>query len=248
MGSFDGIDAAPALAAALHVPRVALFGSVTSTMDEADRLAGEGAPAGTVIIADEQTGGRGRTGKKWVSRANQGVWMSVIERPATASGLDVLSLRLGLRVAPVLEYFAGTPVLLKWPNDLYTSEGKLAGLLVEARWRDDRVEWVTIGIGVNILPPHDVPGAAGLRTTTRRRDLISALVPELREATAVGGPLSLAELSEFSARDMALGKRCVEPARGRVRGITSDGALSIEGENGISHYRRGSLQFEGAPA
>lgn len=248
MRSFDGIDAAPALAAALGVPRVALFATVTSTMDEAHRLAGEGAPAGTVIVADEQTAGRGRAGKKWVSRANQGLWLSVIERPATASGLDVLSLRLGLRVAPVLEYFAGTPVQLKWPNDLHVATGKLAGLLVEARWRDDRVEWVAIGIGVNILPPHDVPHAGGLRSTTRRRDLISALVPELREASAVGGPLSLAELAEFSARDMALGRICVEPAAGRVRGITSDGALSIEGEHGIAHYRRGSLTFEGEDA
>ena len=98
---------------------------------------------------------------------------------------------------------------------------------------------------MNILPPHDVPDAGGLRSTTRRRDLISALVPELLEASAVGGPLSLAELAEFSARDLALGRMCVEPARGRVRGITSDGALAIEGENGIAHYRRGSLIFEG---
>lgn len=246
MGSLDGIDAAPALAAALGVPRVALFPKVTSTMDEAHRLAEEGAPAGTVIMADEQTAGRGRTGKRWVSNPRDGLWMTVLERPSSPSGLDVLSLRLGLRLAPVLEYFAGTPVQVKWPNDLYI-EGtrKLCGILVEARWRDERIEWVAVGVGVNIHAPADLPDAGGLRPTTRRRDLVTAIVPEIRDAVAMGGPLSITELAEFSARDIGAGRMCSQPTPGRVRGITADGAIVIENEQGIVHYRRGSLVFEG---
>jgi len=114
-----------------------------------------------------------------------------------------------------------------------------------ARGRDASVGGVGMCLGGNLLQPTDLPEAAGLRSSTRRRDLISALVPELREASAVGGPLSIAELAEFSARDMALGRYCIEPARGRVKGITNDGALAIDGEEGVVHYRRGSLRFEG---
>lgn len=246
MPSFAGIDAAPALAAVLGVPRVALFATVKSTMDEAHRLAEEGAPAGTVILSDEQTAGRGRTGRQWVSNARDGLWMTILERPASASGLDVLSLRLGIHLAPVLEAFAESAVQVKWPNDIYLSGArKLCGILVEARWRDERIEWVAIGIGVNIRAPEGVPHAGGLRPTTHRRDLVTAIVPAIRSAVSVGGPLTSDELAQFAARDLSVGRRCVQPAVGIVRGITADGALAVEGDTGVVHCRRGSLVFEG---
>jgi len=250
MHSFAGLDdasaLAAALAAALGVPRVALFSTVTSTMDEAHRLAEQGAPGGTVVLADEQTAGRGRTGRRWVSKPNDGLWMTLLERPASPSGLDVLSLRLGLRLAPVLESFAGTAVQVKWPNDLYLDGArKLCGILVEARWRDERIEWVAVGIGVNIRAPVDMPHSAGLQPATRRLDLLGALVPEIRNAVRVGGPLTREELTEFAARDLSVGRRCSQPAVGVVRGITADGALEVEGDAGVVHCRRGSLVFEG---
>ena len=246
MPSIADSDAAPALAAMLGVPRVARFSTVASTMDEAHRLAEEGAPAGTVVLADEQTAGRGRTGRQWVSNARDGLWMTLLERPASPSGLDVLSLRLGIRLAPVLETFSDTAVQVKWPNDLYVNGSrKLCGILVEARWRDERIEWVAIGIGVNIRAPEGVPHAGGLRPTTRRRDLLAAIVPEIRDAVQAGGPLAPSELATFAARDLGAGRRCSQPAVGVVRGITPDGALSVEGDAGVVDYRRGSLVFEG---
>ena len=240
----DGFDAA-ALAARLGVPRTALFPSVPSTMDESHRLAAAGAPAGTIVIADEQTAGRGRGGRRWVSHSSHGLWMTLLERPDSESGLDVLSLRLGLRVAPVLEHFAGRRVTVKWPNDLYAGPRKLAGILVEARWRDGRPDWVAIGIGVNVAPPPDVPSAVGVRSTTKRAELLEALVPALRGAMGERGPLTRTELADFAVRDYARGRVCSLPARGVVLGISSDGALVIESERGLAHHRGGSLELAG---
>ena len=92
----DGLDAS-AIERQLALPVVHLFATIGSTMDEAHRLAGEGAPGGTLVIAGEQTAGRGRGGKRWSSAPGLGLWFTLIERPNSPSGLDVLSLRLGLR-------------------------------------------------------------------------------------------------------------------------------------------------------
>lgn len=240
--TIDGMDA-DALAAALSVPRVVLMPRVTSTMDEAHRLGAEGAPAGTLVIADEQTSGRGRAGRRWASGHELGLWMTLLERPGSASGLDVLSLRLGLHAAPVLELFSDTPVRIKWPNDLYVGPRKLAGVLVEARWREQKADWVAIGIGVNIVSPPELGTAIGLLPGTLRKVVVLGLVPALRAAAASRGPLAPAELVEYDRRDYARDRRCTKPAEGVVTGITNDGALIITGEHGAAHYRAGSLEF-----
>jgi BirA family biotin operon repressor/biotin-[acetyl-CoA-carboxylase] ligase len=240
----EGLDEGE-LAARLGVPRVALFERLTSTMDEAHRMAESGACAGTIVIADEQVTGRGRGGRRWSSRASLGLWLTLLERPESASGLDVLSLRIGLVVAPVLERLAGRPVLVKWPNDLYIGACKLAGVLIEARWREQHPDWVAIGIGVNIIPPPDVPGAVGVGPGVTRRELLAVLVPVLRAAAARRGPLSEMELAEFERRDFARDRLCAAPARGIAKGITRDGELIVETESGIAHYRGGSLELAG---
>jgi BirA family biotin operon repressor/biotin-[acetyl-CoA-carboxylase] ligase len=240
--AIDGMDAG-ALAAELVLPRVVLEPRMTSTMDEAHRLGAEGAPGGTLVIADEQTAGRGRGGKSWSSVAERGLWMTLLERPADASGLDVLSLRLGLRAAAVLEPFAGESLRVKWPNDLYAAGRKLAGVLVEARWRERKPDWVAIGIGVNIVAPSGLASAAGLLPGTRRGPLLRALLPALRGAAAIRGPLTSAELAEFGRRDFASGRRCVSPGAGIASGITAEGELIIAGERGAEHHRAGSLEF-----
>ena len=211
-------------------------------MDEGHRLGTEGAEAGTVVVAGEQTAGRGRGGRRWSAGFDRGLWMSLVERPSTPSGLDVLALRLGVHVAPVLESFTDAPVQLKWPNDLLVGGLKLAGILVEARWRQEQVEWVTIGLGVNFAEPEGL-AAATLRPATRRSDLLVRLVPAVRAAAATRGPLTESELDAFAARDIGRGRRTVEPAPGVAGGITTDGALIIETGDGRSFFRGGSLVF-----
>jgi len=243
--SYDGRTVA-SLSRLLDVPGLIVHDSTPSTMDDAHRQASAGAPAGTLVIADRQTSGRGRAGRRWASESGQGIWMTLIERPNDADAVDVLSLRLGLRAARALDRYVESPIRLKWPNDLYVADGKLAGILVEARWRANRLDWVAIGIGVNARAPTDVENAASLAPHAGRVDVLAELVPALRAAALARGRLSAGELDEFAARDMAAGRACVTPASGRVRGITSAGELLVDTDGGPRAFRDGSLTFAGA--
>ena len=159
IAKYDGCDSST-LARLLDVPRVVVFDSTASTMDDAHGLAAVGAPAGTVLLADRQAAGRGRNGRRWASEGGQGIWMTIVERPNDPRAVDVLSIRVGLRAAQALDRYAAAPIGLKWPNDLYVGDGKLAGILIEARWRGNRIDWLAIGIGVNVREPRGVAGMA----------------------------------------------------------------------------------------
>ena len=213
-------------------------------MDAAHRLAAQGAPSGTLVIANEQTAGRGREGKAWQSSPGAGLWFTLIERPRDTSGLGVLPLRIGLVAAEALDRFASEPIRLKWPNDLYVDDGKLGGILVEARWRESAVEWVAIGMGVNVKIPESVDNAGSLEPGTDRLDVLGELVPAIRAAARGQGPLQPAEMEEFNARDLARGKNCVQPAVGRVAGISPSGELLVTLADSIVPFRSGSLVLE----
>jgi BirA family biotin operon repressor/biotin-[acetyl-CoA-carboxylase] ligase len=222
---------------------VELFDVVGSTMDEAHAFAASGAEPGTLVLADSQAAGRGRNGKRW-SSPPRGVWMTLIERPADPAVLDVLSLRIGLAAARALDAFVTEPVRLKWPNDLYVEDAKLAGVLVEARWRGDRLDWVAIGLGVNMDPPPGQSGAAILEPGTLRASVIRELLPELRAASAMTGQLTPDEMDEYATRDLTRGRTCTEPVRGRVMGIAPSGELLVELADSTVLVRSGSLVLE----
>ena len=173
--------------------------------------------------------------------------MTLVERPNDADALGVLSIRLGLKAAPVLQRHTDAPVRLKWPNDVLVGRRKLAGILVETRWRDGQVEWVAIGIGVNVAAPDANDVSASLREGTRRLDVLGELVPALRAAARARGPLTAEELARWAASDHAAGRLCRSPVRGRVRGLAADGSLIVERDGSIALARAGSLVLEEEP-
>jgi BirA family biotin operon repressor/biotin-[acetyl-CoA-carboxylase] ligase len=236
---------APELQSLLGVPRVELRDAVTSTLDVAHALGAAGAPAGTLILAEHQTAGRGRAGRRWESRAGSGIWLTILERPEDPAAVELLSIRLGLAAARVLDRWTKAVVRLKWPNDLYIHEGKLAGILVETRWRDQRLDWAALGFGINVLAPSGVDRpVAALRPGSERLEVLAALVPALREAAAGSGVLGEHELDAYAARDMARGRRCAAPAPGVVQGISADGSLLVRTTTGVAPFRSGSLVLE----
>ncbi len=249
LGANDTYDgrAGASLMQLLDLPRVEVFDSVTSTLDVAHALAESGAPAGTLVLAEEQTAGRGRGGRSWTSAPGAGILVTLLERPRDARVIDLLSLRVGLKAARVLDRFTVAPVQVKWPNDLFVGGEKLAGVLVEARWRDEKLEWVAIGIGINLRAPRALPAAA-LRGGTSRVEVLAELIPALRAAAAATGPLSARELADFAARDLARGRQCTEPAVGAVAGIDASGALLVTSAAGTTACRSGSLVFAEATA
>ena len=230
----------------LRLPRVILFDEVGSTLDVAHELGEQGSAAGTLVLADAQTAGRGRMGRSWRSEPGSGIWLTLVERPASDDALGVLALRLALALAPALEPFASERVLLKWPNDIFLGDRKLAGILVEARWRGARLDWVAIGVGINVRPPEELDVGA-LAHGTDRLAVLAAVIPGLRAAASRSGPLSDDELQEFRARDLALGKRCSEPIAGKVVGVRPDGALLVASEKGLEAIHAGSLVLTDAP-
>lgn len=230
-----------ALARALSLPRVIAVRQVDSTMDAAHTAAAEGAPAGTLLLAEEQRAGRGRGGKSWASAPRAGIWLTLIERPRDPDGLDVLSLRVGLHLATVLDRWSPQPIQLKWPNDLFVNGAKVAGVLIEARWRQRRCDWVAIGLGIN-LGEGGYPGAATLGDADPAV-VLSEAIPALRAAAFAQGPLRDDELVAFAARDLALGLQVTAPVAGTARGIAATGELLVETAQGVSSHRAGSLVF-----
>ena len=179
-----------------------------STMDTAHSMAEAGAEHGTAVAAREQAHGRGRRGKSWASPRG-GLWLSVVCRPTGATGMEHLSLRVGLAVAEALEsMLPGMPQLgMKRPNDLFIAGRKVAGILCEARWEGPSPSWVVVGLGVNVsnrLPPE----VAGLATTladsgveTTPEGLAEALTLAIARASLAPGPLTPDEESRIVARE-----------------------------------------------
>lgn len=231
----------------LGVPRVVAREEVGSTLDIAHALGEEGSEAGTLVIADAQTAGRGRMGKRWESKRGQGIWLTLLERPGHGEASSVASLRIALALAPALDPFATAPIQLKWPNDVYAGGRKLAGILLEARWHGTRLDWLAVGVGINVTAP-DRPDAAWLAPGTRRLDVLRAIVPPLRRAVAARGTLGERELSDFAARDLAAGRWCTSPAAGRVAGIDSSGALLVDTDRRRAAFHGGSLILAGDTA
>ncbi len=144
---------------------IIFYDTVSSTNTIAAELAGkassggEGCTEGTVIIADGQTGGRGRRGRAWVSPPGKNVYMSIIVTPGVPPvQAAVLTLMTAVACASAIRRLSPVPVSIKWPNDLMVSDRKLGGILTEIKADMDRISYAVIGIGVNInLEVDDAP-------------------------------------------------------------------------------------------
>jgi len=121
----------------------------TSTQDIADMLASQGAPEGTVVICEEMSYGRGRLGRKWVA-GRGGLWFTIVLKPKMIKSLQLLTLIAGTSVVKTLKELYNLDVSVKWPNDVLLSGRKLCGVLIEARLEADRVNYVLVGVGVNV--------------------------------------------------------------------------------------------------
>jgi len=187
--------------------RVHAFYTVTSTNDVARRLAGECEPA--IVVADVQTRGRGRFGRKWHS-AEGGLWTSFLLFPELpADRLGLLTLVAGLAVARALETHAGLEPELLWPNDVMIGGRKVAGILSESRGRA-----VIVGIGVNVnqssFPP-ELPDATSVFICTGRHwDRLELLAGLAEDFVPLVGKLKddgiLTVVSEIKSRMSMLGK------------------------------------------
>lgn len=125
--------------------------SIDSTQKLAHQYALDGAKHGTVVIADEQTAGRGRLGRNWDSRKDKGIWMSMILRPNILPYLaPQLTLLTATVIAQAIEEVTGIIPKIKWPNDILIEQRKVCGILTEMQAEQDKVLYVVIGFGLNV--------------------------------------------------------------------------------------------------
>jgi len=245
--TLDGVPAGD-LAPRWGVPRCELVARLGSTLDAAHDLGAAGVPAGTTLIAEEQTAGRGRDGRTWHSPAG-GVWLAMLLRPARAE-LGAVSIRAGLALADAVDALLGrAETRLKWPNDVLLGDRKLAGILCEGRWQGVALQWLAVGVGVNVcnaIPADVARRAVALHEwlpAVRRIDLLDRLVPALARLSASEPALSVDERAAFAARDWLRGRELRAPAAGRVRGVGPDGALLVDAGGGTVAVREGRVEL-----
>lgn len=130
---------------------IAYFSAVDSTNNKAKRMAEEGAPHGTLVIADEQTGGRGRRGRSWNTIPGAAIAMTLVIRPELPpERASMVTLLMGMAVASGCRELLGLPVGIKWPNDAVLDGKKICGILTEMSMEMDAINYLVIGTGINV--------------------------------------------------------------------------------------------------
>ncbi|MGB2600858.1 MAG: biotin--[acetyl-CoA-carboxylase] ligase [Candidatus Omnitrophota bacterium] len=130
------------------------YDSISSTNNRAYELAEAGEPEGTVVIAESQTHGKGRIGRKWVSPKGTGIYMSLIVRPDVETDeIPTITLIAAAGIISALKKSCGLDAKMKWPNDVLVNDKKLCGILTEIKAQPDQVEFLVLGIGINVNTP-----------------------------------------------------------------------------------------------
>lgn len=220
-----------------------------STNDYALQLASRGAPHGTVIVAEEQTRGRGRLRREWLSTAKRGIYMSILlTNPLPVNIAPQTTYVAALALAKVLRAEYGLPASLKWPNDILIGGRKTAGILTEMQSDQDLSRFIVIGIGVNVnhsreemagpfrYPATSVSIEAG--RPIKRQHLLLAFIRRFESDydsfVEYGFKKILPELENMSA---IFGKQITiicgdREVTGKARGFSPEGALLLDGNDG----------------
>jgi BirA family biotin operon repressor/biotin-[acetyl-CoA-carboxylase] ligase len=227
--------------------------STPSTMDVAAKLAHEGAMHGVVIVADEQTAGRGRRGTTWASPPGSGLYFSFIARPDPVTA-PLVTLAAGVAVRDGVHAATGLAANLKWPNDLIVGTRKLAGILAEGLAIGSRDQAVIVGVGVNLQPaayPPDVEARATSIEGELGRPIDRGLVLS-RILMALGDRLAQRPgdiLQAWrAASPSAVGTRVEwDGKHGTTAGIDEGGALLVKTNAGIERIIAGEMRWHLAP-
>lgn len=219
-----------------------------STQALAKALTSQGTAEGTIVVAETQSGGRGRVGRPW-SSPHGGIYFSIILRPDINPGEALrLPLLAGIAVAHAIKREINLEPRLKWPNDVLIDSKKVGGILTEMSAEMDRLDWVIIGIGLNVNTPHDSFPQEVEESAISLMEAAGREIPRVKLLQAI--------LTEFESLYGSLAESGFEPLRqtwkdlsdtigakvvvtlptGQVKGmaidIDSDGALLLEKGNG----------------
>lgn len=224
--------------------RIHYYPGIDSTMNAARELARRGCPHFTAVVADRQTGGRGRMDRSWHSEIG-GLYVTLVLRP----NLPVVEshkvcFAAGLELVHTIRETVGVAATVKWPNDLLVGERKLAGMLSEMEASGDLVTFVNIGIGLNVNndPTDREPSSVCLKSllgrTVSRRELLSDFLDRFEKRVADSNLEGV--VSEWKSFTNTLGRDvCIRTLSGTLNGraeeVDDDGALRVRGADGRLH-------------
>ena len=237
-----------------------LWDSIDSTNIRASALAGQSPSEGTIILSREQTAGRGRLGRTWISKPDAGVYMSILLRPKSRplTELSLLTMACGVAVSSAVEKTSGVFIGLKWVNDLIYDGRKLGGILCETAGRAS--SYVVVGIGLNVAldiasVSKDIQDRVDSldrisKTEIDSNLLVCTVVKELEQRYKLllaGGDDAI--LQEWRARSVTIGQSVranlgTRTIIGVAKDVTASGALVIECEDGsIERLNAGEVQI-----
>lgn len=218
--------------------------SVDSTNEEAKRQGDKGAPHGSVFVADEQTGGKGRLGRRWVSPPGSGLWFSILLRPDVLPGeVTGVTLLSAVAVCRGIRALAGCEAKIKWPNDVVIGTKKVCGILTELSAEMEQIHYLIPGIGVNTgnesFPPELADRATSLKIETGkdvcRAALLGKILEEFESLYERYGVSSFPE--EYRELCVSIGRKVSLNRGGKKKtgiavGLAEDGSLLIQTEDG----------------
>lgn len=243
--------------------RLRILEKTESTQNEAAAWAKEGVPEGAVVLAEEQTGGRGRQGHVWHSPAGKGVWMSIVLRPRIPLPYTPhLTLLSAVAMFRAMKRLTSAPLGIKWPNDILADGKKVAGILLESAAEDERLLYVIAGIGISVnLDNADFPEefqerATSLKIVTGqevdRASLVAACLQELEQLYRLYEEEGFAPIRTlWEAQSITLGRQMTVdtpqgPLQGVVVGLDESGALLLKDKTGtVQKVFSGDVHFSG---
>ncbi|MVB09427.1 Bifunctional ligase/repressor BirA [Caprobacter fermentans] len=222
------------------------FDTIDSTNEEAKRRALTGAPNGSVFVSEQQTGGKGRLGRSFASPAGTGLWFTVLLRPGILPlRVSVTTLLSGLAVARAIRSLSGCDARIKWPNDVVIGSKKVCGILTEMTAEVDRIEFVAVGIGVNVnntaFPESLREKAISIRMAggkpLRRVSLLQEILIQFETLLKQNAEADPAFWEEYKSLCVSLDRQVEFTRRGaQVKGVAADissgGELIVELEDG----------------
>jgi len=226
--------------------KIHYFDYLASTMDLAMQLGIQSAPNGTLVLAESQTKGRGRLGRSWFSPKYKGIYLSLILRPKISpSASPVLTLLAAVSICEAVKKVTGLDAQIKWPNDVFTCNKKIAGILTEMNAEVDKVNFVVIGIGLNVNNDKKslIAQATSLKEQTGHPISRVILLQELLRR--IENNYSLLEdrgaqviIDKWRSFSLTLGRRvkiyCQDKhIEGSAVDIDQDGALLIRKDSGL---------------
>jgi BirA family biotin operon repressor/biotin-[acetyl-CoA-carboxylase] ligase len=241
---------------------IVYYSSIGSTNEVLKELAAQGAPEGTLVIADEQTGGKGRLGRKWLAPRSTSLLMSLLFRPDLPPGqAPRLTMICSLAIAHAIEGLTGLPVGLKWPNDIFVRGKKAGGILTESGATGGRLDYVVVGMGLNVnLAISALPELRGMATSLSQE--LGREVSRLELLWRILGGIEARYNSlrrgespheEWAARLITLGRE-VQVATpdgvlaGWAEGVDADGALILRTPDGQrERILAGDVTLRGVP-